>query len=59
MSTQIFRWRVTLPDLRMVKVTAKNRYCAVLAAAQEWHMPWTSIARTVTVENLGEVENEG
>lgn len=59
MGNQIFRWRVSLQDLRTVKVTAKNRYYAVLAAAQEWHMPWTSIARTVTVENLGEVENEG
>ena len=55
MSRQVFEWRVTGQDLKSVTVKASTRLQAVQEAARTWGVPWTSIARKVTVEKLGEV----
>lgn len=52
-----YRWRVIAQDLKIVEVTAKTRLQAVQEAGIAWGVPWTSIARTVTAENLGEVDS--
>ena len=52
----IYLWRVTGIDLKSVTVRAAPRLGAVQEAAHKWGVRWTSIARTVTVENLGEVD---
>ena len=52
----IYLWRVTGQDLKSVTVKASTRLRAVQEAARTWGVPWTSIARKVAVENLGEVD---
>lgn len=56
MSRQVFEWRVTGQDLKSVTVKASTRLQAVQEAARTWGVPWTSIARKVTVEKLGEAD---
>lgn len=57
MKAVIYLWRVTGQDLKIVTVRAASRLGAVQEAAHKWGVPWTSIARQVAVENLGEVDS--
>ena len=56
MKAVIYLWRVTGQDLKSVTVKASTRLQAVQEAARSWGVPWTSIARQVTVEKLGEAD---
>lgn len=57
MKAVIYLWRVTGIDLKSVTVRAASRLGAGQEAARQWGVRWTSIARQVTVENLGEVDS--
>lgn len=52
----VYRWRVSHPDHGAAEVLAASRYEAMIAAAKEWRVPWTPIARACAFEKLEEVE---
>ena len=54
----VYRWHVTHPDHDPAEVVGRKKYNAVIAAAKVWRVPWTSVARACTFENLGEVALE-
>lgn len=46
-------WRVIHPAHGAVEVEAHQRYDAVVEAAKEWGLRWTTIARDCRVTELG------
>ena len=57
MTRTLYRWRIVPPHkygIDAVEVIGASRYEAVIAAAKLWRTPWTPIARTCTLEKLGE-----
>lgn len=50
-----YLWRVTHPIHGEIEVTAADRYSAVLAAAHDWGLRWSTIARDCWAEQLSEV----
>ena len=51
---KMYLWRVSHPVHGETEVVASERYSAVLAAAHEWGLRWSTIARDCRVEQLGE-----
>lgn len=46
-------FQVTHPDLGTVQVSAADKYAAIVAAAKEWNVCWTQIAKDCVVQDLG------
>lgn len=51
---KLYLWRVSHPVHGDIEVEASDRYFAVTAAAHEWGIRWSTIARDCKVEQLGE-----
>lgn len=49
-----YLFRVSHPVHGEIEVEASERYFAVTAAAHEWGLRWSTIARDCKVEQLGE-----
>ncbi len=52
---KIYLWRVSHPAHGEVEVEASERYSAVTAAAHEWGVRWSTIARDCKTQQLSEV----
>ena len=48
-----YLFRVVHPNHGEAEVTATDRYGAVIAAAREWGLRWTTIAKDCKVHQLG------
>lgn len=46
-------YQVTHPGLGTVQVVAADKYAAIIAAAHEWGVRWTQIAKDCVVQDLG------
>lgn len=55
---KIYLWRVSHPVHGDIEVEASERYFAVTAAAYEWGIRWSTIARDCKVKQLGEVRRK-
>lgn len=53
MSKRLYRYEVACAGREPVRVAAVDRLRAIAAAAQEWGVRWTEIARRCEVQNLG------
>jgi len=51
-----YLWRVAHPVHGEIEVEASDRYSAVLAAAHDWGLRWSTIARDCRTECLAEVK---
>lgn len=56
--TEMKLWRVIHPAHGAVEVEAHQRYDAVVSAAKEWGLRWTTIARDCRVTELGPVKRK-
>lgn len=52
-SPALHTYQVTHPDLGSLRVAAADKYAAIIAAAKEWRVRWTQIAKDCTVQDLG------
>lgn len=48
-----YRFRVVHPNHGEAEVIASDRYGAVISAAKEWGLRWTTIAKDCKVHQLG------
>lgn len=55
---KIYLFRVSHPVHGEIEVEASDRYFAVTAAAHDWGIRWSTIARDCRVEQLGEVSHK-
>ena len=51
-----YLFRVVHPNHGEGEVTAGDRYSAVVAAAKEWGLRWTTIAKDCNVHQLGKAK---
>ena len=56
MKGQLYHYRVKHPEYGEADVTAEDRLQAVCAAAKEWGVPWTAVARACTFERLEPIQ---
>ena len=54
-NSHLIRYRVWHPVHGEVHVEAASRYWAVVEAARDWGLRWTTIAKNCTVTELGAV----
>ncbi len=52
-SPALHTYQVTHSDLGSLRVAAADKYAAIIAAAKEWNVRWTRIAKDCTVQDLG------
>lgn len=52
-NTKANLFQVTHPDLGTVQISAVDKYAATIAAAKEWNVPWTQIAKDCVAQDLG------
>lgn len=53
-----YLWRVSHTVHGEIEVEASDRYGAVLAAAHDWGLRWSTIARDCRAEQMGEVSQK-